>query len=133
MKFDFKDCIGSRLRQLSRIVDNEFRRHLSDFDITENQMTILFALSKLDRVEQGIIGQVLSLERSTVSRNIKMLNAKGYIDRSSDYRPILTLSMEGKALVNILIPIWEEIMSELTQKLGDDGITHLKELEQKLK
>ncbi len=133
MKFDFKDCIGSRLRQLSRIVDNEFRSHLSGFDITENQMTILFALSKLDRVEQGIIGQLLSLERSTVSRNIKMLNAKGYIDRSSDYRPILTLSIEGKTLVNKLVPIWEEIMSELTQKLGDDGITHLKELEQKLK
>ncbi|WP_298421153.1 MarR family winged helix-turn-helix transcriptional regulator [uncultured Kordia sp.] len=133
MKYELQDCIGSRLRQLSRIVDNVFRSYISDFDITENQMTILFAISELGNVEQGTIGQVLSLERSTVSRNIKMLANKGYINRSSDYRPTVSLSKEGIILVEKLVPVWEKIMNELTLKLGDSGIENLKKLEGKLK
>ncbi|SEK47922.1 DNA-binding transcriptional regulator, MarR family [Aquimarina amphilecti] len=132
MKYDFQECIGSRLRQMSRVVDNIFRSYLSDFDITENQMTILFALSKLEKVEQGTIGQVLSLERSTVSRNIKILYAKGYIEKSMDYRPLISLTEEGKVLVKNLIPVWEEIMNQLSEKLGDAGLNNLKELENKI-
>ena len=133
MKYEFQDCIGSRLRQISRIVDNMFRGYLQDFDITENQMTILFALKKLGEVEQGTIGQVLSLERSTVSRNIKMLYSKGYLLKSNAYRPHISLSEEGLELVTKLVPIWEDIMSNLYDKLGDSGLNHLKEIELKIK
>ncbi|OUS00129.1 hypothetical protein A9Q86_11860 [Flavobacteriales bacterium 33_180_T64] len=133
MKYEFEHCIGSRLRQISRLVDNIFRSALADFDVTENQMTILFVVSKFENVEQGVIGQVLSLERSTVSRNVKMLSNKGYISKSLDYRPLISLSKDGVILVNKLIPIWEDTMSLLTDKLGPKGISNLNELEQKIK
>lgn len=133
MKFDYIDCIGSRLRQLSRIVDNMFRSYLQDFDITESQMTILFALTKLGRVEQGVIGQVLSLERSTVSRNVKILINKGYLEKSEDYRPLVSLSTEGEILVDKITPIWEEVMTVLTERLGNEGVAGLYKIEEKFK
>ena len=83
MKYQLEFCIGSRLRRLSRIADANIRKFLKDFKITENQMTILFAMHELGRVEQGKIGEVLCLERSTVSRNVKLLEKQGLISRTT--------------------------------------------------
>ena len=91
MKFDYEDCIGARVRQLSRIIDNHFRVHLKEIGITENQMTILFALKKMGLIDQGSIGIQLSLERSTISRSIKLLENKGYVKRTDAYRPEIEL------------------------------------------
>ncbi|WP_046742917.1 MarR family winged helix-turn-helix transcriptional regulator [Kordia zhangzhouensis] len=132
MKYDLQFCIGSRLRRLSRIADGHFRRKLSEFNITENQMTILFVLKKMGKVEQGKIGQALVLERSTVSRNIKILEKQNYINRTSEYRPEIELSKQGNEMVKKLIPLWEETMDELISKLGENGLTHLTELENSL-
>ena len=132
MKFDYQDCIGARMRQLSRKVDSYFRVHLKEFDITENQMTILFALKKMGLVEQGSIGIQLSLERSTVSRNIKLLKKKNFISKSSNYRPEVELTDEGIELVAKLTPIWESIMEELYGKLKSSGFDSLQVLESKI-
>lgn len=132
MKYELQLCIGSRLRRLSRIADGHFRSKLSEFNITENQMTILFVLSKMGKVEQGKVGQVLVLERSTVSRNVKLLEKQNYINKTSAYRPEIELSKEGTELVQNLIPFWEETMDELISKLGENGLTHLTALENSL-
>jgi len=87
MKYDLGHCIGNRLRCLSRIVDKQFRASLKDYNITESQLSILFALRKLGKIEQGKIGEALILERSTVSRNVKLLEKREIITRTSDYRP----------------------------------------------
>ena len=133
MKYDLEHCIGNRLRCLSRIVDKDFRSSLKDFDITESQLGILFALRKLGKIEQGKIGEALILERSTVSRNVKLLEKRGIIIRTSEYRPEIELTQEGEELINTLIPIWEYLMDTFMGKLGDEGMQNIESLEQKLK
>jgi DNA-binding MarR family transcriptional regulator len=133
MKFDYQDCIGARVRQLSRIVDTHFRPHLQEFGITENQMTILFALKKVGLIEQGSIGVLLSLERSTVSRNIKLLEKKSLVQKTSNYRPEIELTSEGYILVDLLTPIWESVMDTLYNKLENTGLESLIKLEEKIK
>ncbi|TMU56572.1 MarR family winged helix-turn-helix transcriptional regulator [Flagellimonas algicola] len=133
MKYDYSECIGSRLRKISRMVDSHFRQHLVDFDITENQMTILFAMSKMKKVEQGRIGKYLYLEKSTVSRNIKLLEKRGFVSRSSDYRPTVELTDEGYKMVETLTPVWLGIMDELVGVLGSSGLDGLRNLETKMR
>jgi DNA-binding MarR family transcriptional regulator len=133
MKFDYEDCIGARVRQLSRIIDNHFRVHLKEIGITENQMTILFALKKMGLIDQGSIGIQLSLERSTISRSIKLLENKGYVKRTDAYRPEIELTVEGLELVAKLTPIWESIMDELREKLTATGLESLVHIESKIK
>ena len=132
MKYDLGHCIGNRLRRLSRIVDRQFRTSLKAYDITESQLSILFVLRKLGKVEQGKIGEALVLERSTVSRNVKLLEKNGIVTRTSDYRPDIELTEKGNELVNTLIPIWEELMDYLIDKLGVDGMETIRTLEMKL-
>ena len=132
MKYELNNCIGLRLRRLSRIVDGYYRKNLIDYEITENQLTILFLLSEMKKVEQGRIGKVLKLERSTVSRNIKLLEKKGLIRRSPEYKPEIELTTKGKNIAIELIPRWEKTMDELIAKLGDNGMQIIKKLELKL-
>lgn len=132
MKYDLEQCIGNRLRCLSRIVDRDFRASLKNHGITESQLSILFALRKLGRTEQGKIGEALVLERSTMSRNAKLLEKKNIIFRTTDYRPQIELTSKGEELVNTIIPIWENLMDHFTNKLGVVNMQNLKQLEQKL-
>ncbi len=132
MKYDLGHCIGNRLRRLSRIVDKQFRISLKEYDITESQLSILFVLRKLGKVEQGKIGEALVLERSTVSRNVKLLEKGGIVTRTLDYRPEIELTSKGNKLINALIPIWEGLMDDLMGKLGVDGMDIIKSLENKL-
>lgn len=132
MKYDVEQCIGNRLRCLSRIIDNQFRRMLKDFDITESQLSILFALSKLGKTEQGKIGEALFLERSTVSRNVKLLESRGILSRTDAYRPEIEITKQGDVLLQQILPIWESLMDGICNTLGEEGLYGLKTLEQKL-
>ena len=132
MKYELNNCIGLRLRRLSRIVDGYYRKNLIDYEITESQLTILFLLSEMKKVEQGRIGKVLKLERSTVSRNIKLLKEKRLIKRTPEYKPEIELTTKGKNLVLELLPLWEKTMDELFAKLGNNGMQMIKQLETKL-
>lgn len=132
MKYELEQCIGSRIRRLSRIADGHIRSFLGDHKITENQMTILFTLHELGKVEQGKVGGVLCLERSTVSRNIKLLEKQNLILRTSEYRPEVELTAEGLDLVNILIPQWEKAMDILVEQIQGDGMESLKMLESRM-
>ncbi len=133
MKYELQHCISSRLRKLSRIADGHMRNCLKEFGITENQMTILFALSKLGKVEQGKIGEALVLERSTVSRNVKLLEKQQLVRKTTAYRPEIELTKKGLELVNKLIPNWEKVMDSFVDMLGDYGTVPLEKLEQRIK
>lgn len=131
MEYVVQKCIGARLRKLSRIADSFYKTKLSDFEITESQVTILFILNETKKIEQGKIGQLLFLERSTISRNIKLLEKRKLLTKTLEYRPIIELTDKGKDLVNDILPIWNEIMSELMNKIGKTGFKIIKELENK--
>ncbi|MEH6535034.1 MAG: MarR family winged helix-turn-helix transcriptional regulator [Psychroserpens sp.] len=133
MKYNVEHCIGNRLRCLSRIVDKDFRSSLKDFDITESQLSILFALTKLGKVEQGKIGEALVLERSTVSRNVKLLEKREILTKTTDYRPEIELTTKGHNLIQAIMPVWESLMDTFMAKIGNEGLENIKSLEEKLK
>jgi len=129
MEYAVQKCIGARLRKLSRIADGFYKKKLSDFNITESQVTILFILNETKRIEQGKIGQMLFLERSTVSRNIKLLEKRKLLTKTLEYRPLIELTEKGKNLATDIFPIWNEIMNELMAKIGKSGFKIIEELE----
>lgn len=132
MKYKLEHCVGNKLRRLSRIVDGHYRSSLKDYDITENQMTLLFVLHSAGKVDQGFLGKKLILERSSISRNINVLIRNGYVAKNSEYRPQVFLTQKGKVLVEKLIPLWEEVMDNIILEIGEEGIDMLNKLEKKL-
>jgi len=133
MKYKLNECIGSRLRRLSRVVDGYYRKHFAGQNLTENQLTILFTLYETGSIQQGSLGKILALERSTISRNIRLLENSKLIRKTDDYRPEVELSMKGKNLAERIFPIWEHTMNELIGKIGEDGLQMISKLENKFK
>ena len=132
MKYNFADCIGLRLRRLSSVADGYLRKCISESGVTENQMTILFVLNGSGKLEQGKIGEFLNLERSTISRNIKLLHQKNLVIKTANYRPEIELSKEGEQLVIKLIPLWEKAMDALMDIIEAEGLKSLESLEKRM-
>lgn len=132
MKYEFHQCLGARLRRISRIIDTEYRTCVQGFGITENQMNILFVLKASGEISQGQIGSILVLERSTVSRNINLLVKQDLVIKTSSYQPEVELTKKGVVLVEELVPVWEKVMDNLIKTIGIENFESIKALEKKL-
>ena len=125
MKYKIPECIGTRFRKLSRIIDGQYRKCAGEFGITEHQMSVLLLLYEKGKTEQGMIGKMLGLERSTISRNVKLLSRNDLLTKSNDYQPAVALTQKGEALVVRILPKWESLMEKLVTELGEGTLAQL--------
>ena len=133
MKYSFESCLGSRVRSLSRKLDGIYRKHLGTSDITENQLSIMMALYKTGSTEQNQIATLLTLERSSLSRNLVRLVNMGYIHKSgARNRPKIALTPQGKSLVEQLTPVWEAAMDEIHMVLSWYDLKGFQQFESKI-
>lgn len=114
-----KSCISGQMNRINRMVANVFRKHLSPFNITDSQLTILFILSKREGLNQKKLCDIALLEKSTLNRNLNRLYEKNYISKTNS--PLLSLTTEGKHFVNSVIPEWEKAMKEVRSIIEFDG------------
>lgn len=117
--FNPLECISGKIRRCNRIVANVFRKHLSKFNITDSQLSIVFVISKVDNSNQKKISEILYLEKSTVNRNLTRLLQNNII--SYDEGKNLDLTEEGKKLLNAILPHWENAMTEIRSILDKEG------------
>ncbi len=117
--FNPSDCISGKVMKCNRIVANVFRKHLSQFSITDSQLSIIFVISKAKNSNQKMISKLLYLEKSTVNRNIDRLLKRSIIAFTDGKE--LELTEQGKQLLNQIIPHWEKAMKEIKLLLKNEG------------
>ncbi|MER3329562.1 MAG: MarR family winged helix-turn-helix transcriptional regulator [Candidatus Kapaibacterium sp.] len=127
---DFSACLASKVGRISRLTSNIFRKHLSKHDITESQLSILFITSKMKEITQKQISDIYYLEKSTVSRNLKRLVDKGYLEEKQ--LPRIVITSAGLDFVTEVIPSWNNAMAEIKDELGENGISAIDEVITKL-
>lgn len=116
---DPRTCIASKIMKSHRIINGIFRKHLKDFGLTNSQMSILFILSKRGRLKQHVLSEILYLEKSSVSRNMKRLFENELVSRQ-DF-PVIEITEKGLELLESIIPHWNAAMEETRSKLGESG------------
>lgn len=125
MKFKHLDsvdpstCLSGKMNRICRLTANIFRRHLSTFDVTSSQLTLLFVLLKRGGITQKDMSALLFMEKSSLNRNLKKLFQKNYASRETF--PEITITHKGKRLLDEVIPHWEAAMREIREILNDDG------------
>lgn len=112
-------CISGKMMKCNRIILQVFRKHIGRFGITNSQLSILFVTAKKETVTQRFLSEMLFLEKSTVSRNIRRLLKDGHI--SKDSKQQITMTYEGKILLEKVIPEWEKAMAEAKEVLKNEG------------
>jgi len=76
----------------------------------------------------GKLARPLGMDRSTLSRNAKILENKGLleIEEGEDRREqIFNITEEGISLLQEAIPMWEGVQIELAEKMGNKRLTVL--------
>ncbi len=91
-----------------RISDSCSDIYMDDFDVSVPEWRILARLAEHDRQNARDIGEVTFMDKSKVSRAVKLLDSKGYLNKAKDPNDnrvtYLSLSDTGRQLYNDIAP-----------------------------
>lgn len=131
-----RTCIAVRLRLLNRVVTSFYDDALRPLGLKVSQLNILIVTARLRLARPAEVCDILQLDTSTLSRNVKPLQAHGWLEvvpdedgRAQPFR----LTPKGKRLIEKAVPAWEEAQRRATELLGDEGIGLLDRAAKKLR
>lgn len=120
-----RECLGMPLRMLHRIVSAMYDDVLGGHGLGIAQLNLLVAVERLgDRATPSQVSRVLILEKSSVSREVDRLVERGWMRRSTgaDGRSQrLALTVQGRVLLDAVLPSWEAAQARVRALLGDAG------------
>jgi DNA-binding MarR family transcriptional regulator len=124
-------CLGWRVRMLNRLVTALYDDALRPLGLTGAQLSILSCLHLLPRKRPVELGNVLRIDKSTLSRNLDRMQRNGWITKARG-RGDLALTHEGSRLVAEALPMWRRAQDECEQMLGQPGAQELVKLVEKV-
>lgn len=116
-------CICTHLRRAARGVSRHYDEALEGFGINVAQFSLLRHLQRLDKPSISTLAEAMGLERSTLGRNLKVLEADGLVAlaEGSDLRNrVVLLTAEGAERLRLAEPAWEKAQAGLVETLGAD-------------
>ena len=94
---------------------------LAGFGVNVAQFSLLRHLQRLDRPSITTLAEAMGLERSTLGRNLRVLEADGLValaDGDDQRNRVVLLTEPGKALLQAAYPAWEQAQELLVERLG---------------
>lgn len=123
------DCVGARIRMLnrkiSRIYDDMIRPHGLRF----SQMNILTIVSLHEPIAPAEVGRTLELEKSTLSRNVALMQGKNWIEilPGEGNGQLLRTTEAGRGLLADAAPSWREAQARVEKLLGRQTTTTIRQ------
>jgi DNA-binding MarR family transcriptional regulator len=123
-----EECIAVRLRVLTRAVTKLYNKALRPHGLTVSQMNILVAVSRLGDAKQQEVCRILHLEKSSLSRDVERMRARGWLEKlpGEDRRiGLLRVARSGRALLEKTFPAWHQAQLQAKAMLGETDIPGL--------
>lgn len=118
------ECACATVRRAARLVTQLYSEEMGR-DVEPAQFSLLSILSKLPGASQAKLGQVLGLDKTTLSRNLRLLERNGWIKlklSDDDHRERgYQLTAAGKKVFATAKSGWTRAQAKLrgTLKLGE--------------
>ncbi|MBV4539510.1 MarR family winged helix-turn-helix transcriptional regulator [Pseudomonas vlassakiae] len=116
------ECICTHLRRAARGVSRHYDEALAGFGINVAQFSLLRHLQRLDRPSITTLAEAMGLERSTLGRNLRVLEAEGLValaDGDDQRNRVVLLTEAGAARLRAAHPAWEQAQLKLVGQLGE--------------
>ncbi len=102
-------CALAATRRTARLMTQFYDACLAEAGIEAAQFALLMALDTAKDKGQASLGQILGMDKTTVSRNLKVLRQKGWAESvaaEDARRRCVSLTAEGRARLREAKPAW---------------------------
>jgi len=114
-----RECACIRVRRASRAVTRSFDEAVRPLGIKATQFALLVAVSERSCASTTEHAERLGMERTTMVRNLQLLEKQGYIKSQLDgLRRIPALTRLGREILMKALPLWRAAQDRLRADLG---------------
>jgi DNA-binding MarR family transcriptional regulator len=109
-------CACATVRRAARLVTQLYGDHLRGNRLEASQISLLSILHNRPGRSQAVLARVLGFDKTTLSRNLKLLQKKGWVKSApvEDRRELgLFLTEAGQDVVKATHPGWQRAQQQL--------------------
>jgi len=114
-------CMCHKARMAARVVTRAYDDALRPTGLRATQVSVLAAVGARGALSIKSLADALQMERSTLTRNLRPLEKKGYVELAPERRyrsRVLTLTSAGRAALVTALPLWEGAQRKLKGRVG---------------
>jgi len=125
-------CLCLAARRASRAITREFDQALRALALRATQFTLLSALHLAGAKSIGDLAELLSADRTTLTRNLAVAEHHGWVtlraDRDDARSRIAAITPKGSRTLEAALPIWRKTQRRLLDEIGDEAAASLRRL-----
>ncbi len=116
-------CVCALLRKAARVVTKTYDGHLKGIGLRITQYSMLMNIRLNPGVTVSELSELLRMDQTTVTRNLKVLETMDTISVDHDHADQrirrISITKRGRSLLKLTRSSWEAAQSNMTQTLGE--------------
>ncbi len=123
---DIRLCAHANLRKAMRVVAQAYDAALRPSGLKATQFTLLAVLARRGDMPLTKLSRILVMDRTTLTRNLKPLQAKGWLEigREKDERiRLIAITDAGRGIVARATPLWRDAQTRVIDGFGDTRLS----------
>lgn len=126
------DCYCTNLRRCAAFISDFYDESMKNVGLTVAQYYLLINLSRMKSANITHWAECVGLDRSTMVRNIRVLEKYGYITLTEGHGKTYTLTSCGNETLSAAIPVWEKLQEQIESFLGKEDTDAILRISAKL-
>ncbi len=122
------NCLTFNFLKTSRQLARGFELAVRQMEMTAPQFPTLAVLASVPSLTVSELAEMLGADRTTLSRNLELIAAKGWVERSAtdDQRQhAFALTEAGREAFARALPAWAAYQQQLIDRLGAETVERL--------
>lgn len=125
-------CYCTNLRRSANMISDFYDGALKPSGVTVAQYYLLINLSRLKSANISRWARQVGLDRSTLVRNIKPLEARELIKITDGSGKTYTLTENGSQVLQAAMPLWQSAQDRIAGVLGGEDVEAILRINEKL-
>jgi DNA-binding MarR family transcriptional regulator len=117
-------CTCGELRKAARAITLLYDNAFKSSGLLSTQFGVLQVIYDIDSIRISDLAGKLRMDRTTLTRNLSVLERQGFIKISSgkDHRTrIVATTQKGRNAVSKALPLWNEVQGKVKQQMGENS------------
>ena len=123
-------CFCLHVQRAARSVARHYDEALRPLGLTSGQYSLLMSLNRPAPPGMGETSELLAMDRTTLTANLKPLERRGLVkvlvDKADKRGRRLRLTAAGRALLVEAVPLWKRVQAAVARRLANSSPDRLR-------